>query len=254
MTSYTKYNEFSEIGPKRQQKSGFETDPIDRTVISYLTLRRFIGFLGIILPIVLLLGSKFNSENLLPSISHYFHSCMKIAFVGIIFSIAVFLWCHNGDDHAESLLTKAASLCAILVVICPTKNDLSILNEGTAYYLSDFKKFVQPTVKEPEFVGYFHFICAAFFFTILIILILWKFKNHEKKSSNPSIGRLWFYNISGWGMVLCIAIIFISHIFGFAYSIFPVTFLCETIALILFGLAWLVKGEAEEIIKKSLDS
>lgn len=46
----------------------------DSVIVSYLTLRRSIGFIGILLPIILVLGAIItqNQKGVLPSISHYY--------------------------------------------------------------------------------------------------------------------------------------------------------------------------------------
>lgn len=51
------------------------TDKNERYIISYLTLRKWIGILGMFLPFVCLFGgSLFQNKPIMDSISAYYHS------------------------------------------------------------------------------------------------------------------------------------------------------------------------------------
>lgn len=61
-------------------------------VISYLALRKAIGYLGIALPFVVVLGAwLLKGLGIQSSISDYYFTDMRDVFVGILFSIGVFL-------------------------------------------------------------------------------------------------------------------------------------------------------------------
>lgn len=242
MIMNSRYNKYLKPeNPKEINEDGYETDKIENIVISYLSLRKSIGFLGIILPILLLIGTLFYNNEILPSISHYYHSSLKIIFTGILISIATFLWSYNGEDSEENHLCTTSAILAILIVIFPTKNDINLLKENQVYYKNDFSLFVPPSSSDITWISGMHFLCAGLFFLCLILMILWKFKGHEKKyGGNKTI--LIIYNICGYGMILSIlGIILAKFIINNNKSC--LTFILESIALILFGLAWLIKGE-----------
>lgn len=179
MKTYTRKS--PETSDCKLNENGYETDPNENIVISYLSLRRIIGILGIALPIILLMASFVNNEDILPSISHYFHSSMKIVFTGTLFTIATFLYTYNGEDFEEKIICKIASILAALIAIVPTKSRI-ILEPEKYYTIHNFTKFESPSVPTKDWVGYWHLIFAGLFFTTLFILIWCKFIPHEKKS------------------------------------------------------------------------
>ncbi len=63
-------------------------------VISYLTMRKVIGILGVALPVVLVIGTLINGDKnaVQDSISDYYHTGMRDAFVGILCMVALFLF------------------------------------------------------------------------------------------------------------------------------------------------------------------
>ncbi len=69
-------------------------------IISYLTLRKAIGLLGIALPFVLALGAVFCSRTeIQSSVSSYYHTSMGDVFVGILFVIGFFLLSYRGYER-----------------------------------------------------------------------------------------------------------------------------------------------------------
>ena len=69
------------------------TSSADGLVISYLTLRKAVGVLGIALPIVLAVGDLTfgNGRGLQPTISDYYATGMRDVFVGLLFPLGLFL-------------------------------------------------------------------------------------------------------------------------------------------------------------------
>lgn len=70
-----------------------KSDHTDK-VYSYLALRKAVGWIGILLPIVLVLGHLiiFDGESALTNMSVYYHTGMRDVFVGAICAIALFLF------------------------------------------------------------------------------------------------------------------------------------------------------------------
>lgn len=80
------------------------------SIISYLTLRKFIGFLGMGLPFILLIGGWWDfGEGIQSSVSAYYHTGMRNAFVGILFALGVFLMTYKGYDWVDNIFTTLAS-------------------------------------------------------------------------------------------------------------------------------------------------
>ena len=87
----------------------------DQRVISYLTLRKAIGLIGILLPVVLagvymLLASKIIFQA---SISAYYYTSMRNVLVGALCAIGVFLFAYRGYGWQDNLCTNAAGAFAV---------------------------------------------------------------------------------------------------------------------------------------------
>ena len=81
-----------------------ETGASSSFVVSYMTLRKFIGYLGIAFPFVLAFGAMlFHGPGIESSISSYYHTAVRDVFVGILFAIAVFLMSYKGYDRKDDL-------------------------------------------------------------------------------------------------------------------------------------------------------
>ena len=66
-------------------------------IISYFTLRKTLGLLGILLPFVLVFGNWIIfRDGLENSISSYYHTGMGDVFVGILFAMGLFLFSYKG--------------------------------------------------------------------------------------------------------------------------------------------------------------
>ena len=87
-------------------------------VLSYLTLRRAVGCIGITLPFVLAFGKMlFESPGIFDSISYYYHSTMRDVFVGSLCAIAVFLLSYRGYGWQDDLASNFAGVCAIGIAL-----------------------------------------------------------------------------------------------------------------------------------------
>src|SRR5262249_118463 len=89
-------------------------------VISYLSLRRLIGVLGMALPIVVMLWgwTICGCTRGLPSISDYYPLRTRDAFVGILCAIACFLFTYRGLDD-DGRYGNLAALFAVVVAFFP---------------------------------------------------------------------------------------------------------------------------------------
>ena len=116
----------------------------ERLVFSYLELRRVIGVLGTLLPIVLLIGgwAIFNTEKR-GSISSYYHTGMGDVFVGTLCVIGLFLFSYRGylsDDgsylRSDRAVGDFACVFALGVALFPTSNDGEITATSIIHLVS----------------------------------------------------------------------------------------------------------------------
>ena len=90
-------------------------------IISYLTLRKLIGFLGAGLPFVLAVGGfLFFQEDIQKSMSAYYYTGMRNVFVGVLFVLGFFLLSYRGYERKDDIAGDLAFLFALGVAIFPT--------------------------------------------------------------------------------------------------------------------------------------
>jgi hypothetical protein len=201
-------------------------------LISYLTLRKVIGILGATLPFTAALGAFLVFQNgIQSSLSSYYHTGMRDVFVGTLWAIGIFLYAYKGFERADNIAGNLGCIFAIGITLFPTTPD-----KGA----TDFDKTI----------GTVHFIFAALFFLTLIYFSLFLFTKTKNKTTmtQQKRQRNMVYKVCGYTMAACILLIAILALIPassktFIDGIKPVFWL-ETIAIIAFGVSWLVKGEA----------
>lgn len=216
-----------------------ETNPNDRYVISFLTLRKLVGILGMVLPFALLLGYFLFEKGCKfpPSISHFYYTDMGNVFVGILCAVALFLFTYNGYDKRDMIAAKLAGAFALIVAMFPTNfgdytpDECSRITEGTHAFSNAMH------------YGGAVLLFSTFAYFSLVLFTKSKQKGNikgEKKTRNT------IYKICGWVILVCIvAIALIGIVPGWYLALkhLKPTFVLETIALLAFGYSWLIKGE-----------
>jgi hypothetical protein len=195
-------------------------DPDQNLVISYLTLRRLVGILGMALPIVVMVWgfTICGCTRILPSISDYYLLRTRDPLVGILFSIACFLYTYRGFDDDDKYGNLAA-IFAVAVALFP--------NSGTP---------VERLV---------HFSSAA---GLLLVLAYFSLKIFTKSSGHPTAQKLIrnrVYTVCGVLILLCVLLIGLYKSLGndSSLALLHPVFWLETVALWSFGFSWFVKGE-----------
>jgi len=211
--------------------------PEDPKVISFLTLRKTIGWLGILLPAAMLVGNFIfaNCHYIQDSNSHYYYTITGNLFVGILCAVAMFLIAYQGypDDIKDNIATTLAGVFALGIAFFPT-NDTSA-NSCAVFHLppSDVRNNI-------------HLSCAASFFIILAWLSLFQFTKSKGIKTERKRMRNKVYIVCGILILVFIALIAIYMNFlktsNTLNKLKPVFWL-EWFALIAFGTSWLIKGE-----------
>lgn len=210
-----------------------------------LTLRKIIGILGMVMPL-LLFGFLFLDNGLqypLESISHYYYTRVSSIFVIILSLLAFFLIVYKGKEPVDFYISLFAGIFALLAVLFPTNNITEICGDPT-------KKYAVTILPISDFRMYFHYIMAALFFICLSYMCFFLFTKSNKapnKRGSKKILRNRIYRTCAILMFLAILIPFaglLKIIPSFYFSKYPLTFWMETLAVESFGFAWLIKGEA----------
>jgi hypothetical protein len=206
-------------------------------LISYLTLRKAVGILGLSFPVVLAAGALITGDchEILDSISTYYHTGMRNIFVGVMCALALFLFAYRGYDWRDAVAGNLGCLFALGVAFFPT----SVTGQ-----LPD----CIPAPADHPVISSLHFISAAMLFLVLTCFSLCLF---TKGSGNPTprkLKRNRLYRTCGYTMLGCLVLIAIY--FYLLEKIFPAlshlnpVFWLESFALWAFGISWLTKGKA----------
>lgn len=194
-------------------------------IISYLTLRKWVGFLGIALAPVLVIGSLLldRPRQILVSISAYYYSGMRNEMEGVLCGISMFLLAYRGYSRRDSIVSKLAGLFALCIAFFPTSE-------------SDDKG---------DLISKVHYITAGIFFALLAYMSIWLFTKTSGNMTRQKIKRNRVYRVCGIVMAVSVIGIPIDGIGAVhdAIGFLKPTLIFETIALVSFGISWLVKGE-----------
>jgi hypothetical protein len=213
-------------------------------VVSYMNLRRFIGFAGVLLPWVLVVGSHYfgQEKSFQPSISDFYYTEIGEVFVFVMVILGTFLFTYKGQFRWENILSSIAGFCAVLVAFFPTAATHKT-QESSCHFLHT--KVPQLPIGSIEF----HLIFAGLFFIVLAIVSIFFFT----KADNPNVKDLRLirqkkrrnilYVICGIVMIVSIATIAVHFIMNPEVNPDSRFVFCgETIAVTAFGVSWLTKG------------
>ncbi|MEU5940604.1 DUF998 domain-containing protein [Micromonospora sp. NPDC047548] len=201
-----------------------------------LTVRRLrlgIGVVGLAMPFVVTIGNALfaGRVTLLDSISGAYHTGMRDVFVGSMCAIGVFLICYR-YRRLDDVVSSVAGALAIAVALFPTAAGAQ---DG-------------PVSATDVLVGRVHQVCAAALFLLLAGFCLFLFTRTDPAVvpvTPEKLARNRVYRGCGAIIVAAVALAPASTLLPDAVqeAVKPL-FWCETVAVLAFGVAWLVKGEA----------
>ena len=145
---------------------------------SFLKLRMYVGISAMLLPLLIILISGIQS-----SISYSYYTKSFSVFIGILYSIGLFLFCDNGYNLFDSILNKIVGFCMVV----------GIPNFGCNGKLSIV-----------------HYISSAIAFIVIGLISLFIFTKEGKYR--------YVYYFCGMSILILAMFIFLLLIFG--YNIF----------------------------------
>ena len=229
-------------------------------IVSYLTMRKAIGWLGMLLPFLLLAGNfvlnktgLFNNDWFIwkfdnyayqdegafkSSVSHYYYTTMGEIFTGTLLTVAIFMFCYTGHPKrrkekglSDNAMTNLAGIFAMGVVAFPTASDV-VMKDNLRSFISS------------ETIGWIHYGFAASFFIVLAFISMVNFRRSQRKALFGKGNDDPFFLSCGIIMLACLVLVPVLSTVDSIQAIRP-TFILEAIALIAFGLSWLKKGKAD---------
>ena len=196
-------------------------------MINTMRLRRTIGWLGMLLPWIVLILSLVFGYGFPDSISAtYFRDPCITPFMIILGSSGILLYAYTGYDRVDDLLNTVAGVFGLCVCLFPCAAKDGII--GTFQ--------LQATTSD-----IIHMASAISFFGILAYNSLFQF---TKGAANPTPNkkkRNIIFRICGVGMIASFILLPLT---SFDVITIPhVVWVIETIALTFFGVSWLTKAD-----------
>jgi hypothetical protein len=199
-------------------------------VATYLLLRKAIGWIGLLLPIVVIAGDAAFSSGPLPnSLSDFYYTPMRNILVGALCVLGVFLVLYDVSVRFDRWITNAAGVGVLGIAFLPGSPQVAHLTTSQ------------------EVIGNIHVFFAAIAF-IGLAITMWRFGEAISDGPNASApaprARL-FYRVSaclmmGFVILSGVAILLPLSIQNSTLAIFDT----EALAILTFGVCWLVKGQA----------
>jgi len=217
-----------------------ETDkpkPEDPMLVSYRTLRRAIGLIGIALPIALVVAENLicliTQDHLakplvLDSISSYYWSGPAHAiFIGSLCAIGVFLWSYCGNGKWDPLAGNLACVAAVCVAVFPNSS-------------------VTSTV---------HYISAAILFLLLAYFCLYSFPGQDPKTTPTPKKPLRNKIYITCGVLILVSIVsaaVLQLIYRPDSPPWSLVFVFESLAIWAFGWSWYIKGQGLGVVQDDI--
>jgi hypothetical protein len=204
-------------------------------ILSFRALRRLIGILGMVLPLVCFLGGLlFGGVGLQRSISRYYYTNVRDFFVGLMLGMAFFMMTYRGHELIDTVANLATGLAGVGVGLFPC------LALDTGARVGIFRL----SERDSNIV---HLACASSFFVLLALVSLFLFTrtHRDREPTARKRQRNLVYIVCGCLILasLVALLILLRHLDGPALDRTSVEFLAETVMLEAFGISWLVKGE-----------
>ncbi len=203
-------------------------------VVSYLSIRRAIGVVGLLLPILLgPFGWLVFRITIQDNMSSYYHTPLRDVFVGAMCAISVFLFCYRGYDWIESWTANLGCISALGVALFPLDANSDPLRQSSI-------------------VGYLHTLSGGVFFLTLAFYSLYHFPSSKREKHEVApheAQRNAIYRTSG--IVILLSLVAMgTHLFLLPRTVqaslnrFNFLFWMEWVAVWSFAAAWLTKGRA----------
>ena len=216
-------------------------------VISYMFLRKTVGWIGTLLPVVLITGNVALFTRTLPgSMSGYYYTHLRDLFVGALCALGVFLLSYVGYDEVDRWVTNIAGLGAIGVAFFPTKPPVCAAGARTCA-----APWVRHLSDAQQVTGDLHLFFAAVTFIALGLMALRFTKSAGPRGRTPrKKQRNMVYRACGVSIWLCVVLAAASNLLPAAVkSSWPWLFVFEALAVFAFGISWFVKGETLQTLK-----
>jgi hypothetical protein len=184
-----------------------------------------VGVIGVLLPLVLVIGNRvaFGQSGILPSLSAYYHSHMRNWFVGSLWAIGsgLLVYLAARRNLADSVISFVAGLLAVGVALFPT---------NAPHTLSTI-------------ISKLHVAFAAVLF-VLLGVICFRFGNRDGKREDRSMRwrTIWRTVHRGCAIAIWVAVVASVALAARGSGGNHAVFVGGTVAVLAFGFSWFLKG------------
>lgn len=218
---------------------------------SYYAIRKIIGTLGLLLPLLVVLFH----EDILASLSHYYYAKSSVFFTSILAAFGLFLISYKGYEKdsetewlSDNLITHIGGFAVLLVVIFPT----SCIDSMSDRINELCKAGTHPLFGHNHaLTNVLHLLSAGIFLFSMGWMSVFRFTKGTDVPGKKLKNLL--YRVSGYTIWVCMGILLIEFLGGLKYKGFYITkydvIILETISVFFFGTSWLIKGK---MIKDSI--
>ncbi|WP_433077713.1 hypothetical protein ACQP1P_35270 [Dactylosporangium sp. CA-052675] len=203
---------------------------------SYLLMRAVIGFIGLALPVALVLGDlALEGGGVRGSLSEYFYTGMRDVFVGAMCVTGLFLVTYKVFEHnLDNLLSNVAGIAALGVALFSTDRPKHATLALTP---------LQQRMGEAP-VAIVHYTCAAVFIVCLGVISLYFGIREGNRTElpgrrSPAFWRRFHFTCAA---LVGIAVVFIAVTEATGALEDYALIIGETLAVLGFGASWLMKG------------
>lgn len=214
----------------------------NKLVLSYITVRKLIGILGFLFPLILVLGSIIigGCKEIQNSISNYYHTNMRDVFVGYVCALSIFMFSYKGYDITDRIVSALAGIFGVIVALMPTNLKINFIDNSIP------QCNIWCDVERHSVIGTIHLVAAGLFILSMAYFTFFLFTKGETNPTSEKIIRNRIYKTTGYIMLACITILLIFFVLPDnltqSFLKYKPIFWLETIAFVAFGFSWLVKG------------
>jgi protein-S-isoprenylcysteine O-methyltransferase Ste14 len=207
-----------------------QSSPQDPLVLSYLSLRKAVGIIAFAMPFVLAIGKiLLQGPGVQSSISAYYYTDMRDVFIGCFCAIAVFQLSTKGYGKKDQIIGILACIFTLGTAFIPVTPDTG-------------------ATPHQETIGWIHYVFAGFLlFTLAYFsLVLFTKTDPDKRPTRRKLQRNTVYKVCGYTILASIFTIVVISLPMFKDKVarFQPQFWLESLAVVVFGVSWLTKGEA----------
>ena len=204
-------------------------------MINTIRLRKALGILGMLLPLIVLCLSCIFGYGLPDSISatYYLPTCI-VPFMIILGAAGILLVCYSGYDRQDNIICTIAGIFAFGICLFSCDTD-DLITRWTWLTELDRVGTFQIT---PFISGILHNVCAIGFFALLAYNSLFLFTKTNGNITANKIKRNKIFRICG----VIMAIAFVAIVPISIFEIWGGVWFVEMIALFAFGISWLTKA------------